>query len=203
MAEVSAVSPASPPTVLVVDDNETIADTYAAFLEGYEVRTAYSGRGALSVLDSAVDVVLLDRRLPDMRGETVLSRIDDRPLDCRVVLVTGVEPTGDIVDMPVDEYLRKPADRAAITAVVDEMVRRSAYDDDLRRFLALASKKATLEATADGPGPADSEEYERVRRRLAERRAEFGVETTGLEAVVAGTAPDIAGEGDPPTATGE
>ncbi len=49
------------PIVLVVDDDEDTADTYTDFLaEAYTVRTAYSGADALDLVDTAVDVVLLD-----------------------------------------------------------------------------------------------------------------------------------------------
>ena len=180
------------PTVLVVDDNRPIADTYAAFVdEDYEVRVAYGGEQALERLDSSVDVVLLDRRMPDLSGDEVLVEIRERALDPRVVMVTAVEPEFDIVDMPFDEYVVKPVQRGELTAVVDEMLDRARYDDKLRRFLALASKKAALERERSSAQLAASEAYERIERRLAERRDRLGVETDDLEAVVSGDAPDI------------
>ncbi len=181
-------------TVLVVDDNRPIADTYAAFVgDEYEVRTAYGGEEALAELDAAVDVVLLDRRMPDRSGDEVLAEIERRGLDPRVVMVTAVDPDFDIVDMPFDEYLVKPVQRREIEEVVEAMLERASYDDDFRQFLALASKKATLERERDSAELARSEEYERIERRLAERRDGLGLETDDLEAVMRGDAPDIAG----------
>jgi len=183
-------------TILVVDDNRPIADTYAAFVgDEHEVRTAYGGEEALAELDATVDVVLLDRRMPDRSGDEVLAEIEARALDPRVVMVTAVDPEFDIVDMPFDEYVVKPVQRDDIVTVVEEMLQRAEYDDDFRQFLALASKKATLERERDGAALARSDEYEQIERRLAERRAAIGVETDDLEAVMRGDAPDIAESG--------
>lgn len=55
-------------TVLVVDDEKDLADVYAEHLkERYTVRTEYSGNEALEAMSPDVDVVLLDRRMPDKR----------------------------------------------------------------------------------------------------------------------------------------
>ncbi|WP_436932427.1 response regulator [Halosimplex halobium] len=188
----AASAGADDPSVLVVDDSRAIADTYAAFLaDEYAVEAVYSGEAALAALDPGVDVVLLDRRMPGLSGDEVLARVEERALDPRVVMVTAVDPAVDIVDLPFDEYVVKPVGRPELVAVVDEMCRRATYDDRFRRFLALASKKATLEANADADELADSEAYRRVEERLADQRASLGVETERLEGVVAGEEPDI------------
>ena len=60
-------------TVLVVDDEEMVADAFSLLLERwYTVRTAHGGEEALSLVDGDVDVVLLDRRMPDRSGDEVL-----------------------------------------------------------------------------------------------------------------------------------
>lgn len=52
------------PTVLIVEDEQALADLYADRLgEAYVVETAYDGREALEQLDEGIDVVLLDRRM--------------------------------------------------------------------------------------------------------------------------------------------
>jgi len=81
----------------------------------HEVRTAYSGEEALEKVDEDVDIVLLDRLLPDLPdlpGDEVLERVRERGLDCRVVMVTAVDPDFDIVELPVDEYIHKPVGTA-------------------------------------------------------------------------------------------
>ena len=111
--------PGERPTVLVVDDDRALADTCEYWLrEEYDVRVAYGGRQALEQVDDDVDVVLLDRRMPDISGDDVLDEIDARGLDCRVAMMTAVAPDTDIVEMPFDEYLVKPVDEESVTETV-------------------------------------------------------------------------------------
>src|SRR6056297_1488433 len=170
------------PTILVVDDNRAIANTYTAFLsDEYSVRTAYDGSEALAELDPTVDVVLLDRRMPEVSGDAVLEEIESRQLDCRVVMLTAVDPDFDIIDMGFDEYLVKPIEREELNEVVTEMLERATYDDDFRRFLALVSKKATLEEEKSSAELEASDEYNRIRDRINERREQVGIDLADLE----------------------
>lgn len=181
------------PTVLVVDDNRVIADTYAQFLaDDYDVRAVTSGSAALDALGPSTEVVVLDRRMPGISGDEVLSRIADRAINCRVVVVTAVRPDFDVVDLPFDGYLVKPVGRDELVAAVDEMIRRADCDDVLRRFLALASKKAMLESRVDSDELAENDAYARIEERLAAKRESLGIETETLEQVASGDAPDIA-----------
>ncbi|MFB6176845.1 MAG: response regulator transcription factor, partial [Halobaculum sp.] len=93
------------PTVLVVDDEQQVADAYALRLqmEYDDVRKAYGGQEALDTVDETVDVVLLDRRMPDYSGGEVLEKMRERGLDCSVIMVTAVDPDFDIVSMPFDD----------------------------------------------------------------------------------------------------
>lgn len=63
-------------------------------------------------------------------------------LDCRVVMVTAVDPSVDTVGLPFDEYIVKPVGREELVAVVDKMHRRVDCDDALRQLLALADSGA-------------------------------------------------------------
>ena len=52
--------------ILVVEDEEPLADLFTAWLsDEYTVDTAYTGEEALELLNETLNVVLLDRRLPD------------------------------------------------------------------------------------------------------------------------------------------
>lgn len=157
-------------TVLVVDDEEDVATLYSLFLaEKYDVRTATSGEEALDVVDEDVDVALLDRRMPGMSGDEVLRALRERELDCRVAMLTAVEPDGDIVDMPFDDYRVKPADRSELLGLVDTLLERAAYDQQSQEFFTLASKKAALEVA----GNDDTEEYRRLVDKLEEVREDI------------------------------
>ena len=76
---------------------------YALRLDRYETRTAYGGREALEAVDGSVDVVLLDRRMPEIPGDEVLGRIRTTGYNCRVIVLTAVDPGPDIVEMHFDD----------------------------------------------------------------------------------------------------
>lgn len=171
------------PTVLIVDDEQPITDAYAQWLENdYEVRTAYSGSEALDELDEAVDVVLLDRRMPDLSGEDVLTEIHEQDLGCRVALVSAVEPDFDILELGFDAYLEKPVSEAdELRETVETLLRRTTYDSQMQQFLSLATKKAALEAKKSREDLEANEEYAKLQSKLAELREHLSSTATGLD----------------------
>jgi DNA-binding response OmpR family regulator len=158
-------------TILVVDDEEDIADLYTTWLEtDHDVRTAYNGAGALEKTDEDVDLVFLDRQMPDKSGDEVLQRIRDGGYDCRVVMVTAVDPDFDIVDMAFDDYLTKPVMRDDLADVVENMQEREEYSDTVQEYFALTSKKATLEAEKSPSELRENTEYQEMVRRVDDLR---------------------------------
>ncbi len=156
------------PSVLIVEDEPDLADLYAAWLEEeYDVRRAYDGTEALDAIDGTIDVVLLDRRMPGLSGDTVLDTIRERSLDCRVAMVTAVEPDFDIVEMRFDEYLVKPVSSDELVDAIDQLLLRSTHDEQLREFFALASKKALLDEQKTAAERQASQEYAELEDRLA------------------------------------
>lgn len=154
-------------TVLVVDDERDLADLYGAWLsETYDVRTANGGEEALDVVDEEVDVMLLDRRMPDMSGDEVLAELRTVEASPRVAMLTAVEPETDIVDMAFDDYVTKPVDRSDLFGLIEVLLARDEYDDHSQEFFRLASKKAALEVAGNDEG----EEYRQLVDRLEEAR---------------------------------
>lgn len=170
-------------TVLIVDDEKPITDAYAQWLEDeYQVRTAYSGSEALEKLDEDVNVVLLDRRMPDLSGEDVLSKIHEKGLTCRVALVSAVEPDFDILELGFDAYLEKPvSDPEELLETVEKLLRRTTYDAQMREFLSLANKKAALETKKSREELEASDEYADLTTELAELRTELSNTATKLD----------------------
>ena len=153
--------------VLVVDDEEAVADLYAAWLgRDHDVLTAYGGEQALELVDDSVDVVFLDRQMPGRSGDEVLDVVHERGIDCRVVMVTAVDPGFDIVEMPFDDYLTKPVTREELTDSFEEMITRDEYDEQMQEYFALVSKKATLDAQKSPTELAQSEAYSDVVDRV-------------------------------------
>jgi len=153
-------------TVLVVDDEPHLVGMYAAMLEDdHTVRTATSGAKALDHLSADVDVALLDRRMPELSGDDVLEVIREEGYDCRVAMVTSVDPDVDIVRMGFDAYLVKPVRQADLRAFVDNLLLRLEYGRDTREVLSLTSKIVALESQFGEEALASHEEYQRLRER--------------------------------------
>jgi DNA-binding NtrC family response regulator len=120
------------PTVLAVDDDEKLLETYRMWLDAdYDLRLAAGGEEALEKLDDDVQVVLLDRLMPGLSGDEVLERIRESGVDCRVAMVTAVEPDFDVAEMPFDAYVPKALDRETVVRTVERLVARDEYDDVL------------------------------------------------------------------------
>ena len=153
-------------TVLVVDDEAEVADVYALRLRNqYETETAYGGAAALERLDDDVDVVLLDRRMPDVGGDEVLEEIRDRDISTRVIMITAVDPDFDIIEMPFDDYLCKPVEKADLVAAIDQQLAARRYDDRLAEYLEVTSKLALLKGEKTAQTLDGNEGVESLERR--------------------------------------
>jgi DNA-binding response OmpR family regulator len=159
-------------TVLVVDDDRDLADTYALWLRDHvDVHVAYSGADALDVLETEpVDVVLLDRRMPSMSGDDVLAEMRDRGHDQRVALVTAVEPTLAVVEMPFDDYLVKPVRRDALFSTVESLLSLADRSDAFQTYFTLKSTLAALEAAPQYRTRDDPDALAALRDRAAVAR---------------------------------
>jgi DNA-binding response OmpR family regulator len=170
-------------TVLVVDDEKEVADAYALRLQGYcDVATAYDGNEALSIVEeSTVDIVLLDRHMPDMSGDDVLAELDDREYYGRVIMVTAVDPGFDVLGMPFDDYLCKPVDREDVRAAVNQQRMVLAFET-LGEYFQAESKRAVITAETSADQRQDHERYADISRRAdrLERRARRLLDDPGI-----------------------
>jgi len=92
-----------PPTVLIVEDDDMLRETYKQSLtESYDVDAVSTGGAAIDRIDD-IDIVLLDRSLSEMSGREVLHEIQARNFDCYVSLVTGTEPGVESIDLGIDD----------------------------------------------------------------------------------------------------
>jgi len=154
-------------SVLIVDDEQGLTDLYSLYLDDdYGTRTAYDGETALDVMDDTVDVVLLDRRMPGLSGDEVLTELRERGFDQPVGMLTAVDPGDDILEMDVDDYFVKPIDEDELRAAVDTLAKRAQYDTEFREYFALVSKKAAMEANLSEQDLAESEAYQHLKQEV-------------------------------------
>lgn len=168
--------------VLIVDDEQNLADLYAQWLgDDYTVRTAYDGEQALDQLDAAVDVVLLDRRMPGLSGDEVLDRIRNQGFECRVAMVTAVEPDFDIIELGFDDYLTKPASKADLHDIVEELLSRAEYNQTLLQYYSLVATRATLEAEKSRAELDGDPRFAGLTERISEYEAKLDRERAEME----------------------
>jgi len=118
-----------PPRVLVVEDDEAIAQVLQRSLrmEGYDVKIAGDGIVALDVAHAFLpDLVILDLGLPRMDGIEVaktMRETDDVPI---LVLTArdAVESRVEGLDAGADDYLVKPFERQELLARLRALLRR-------------------------------------------------------------------------------
>jgi DNA-binding response OmpR family regulator len=176
------MSDSDQPVVLIVEDEPDVAETYKLWLrDDYEVRMAHDGDEGLEQLDEDVDVVLLDRMMPGLSGDEVLERIRERDLECRVSMVTAVEPDFDILEMGFDAYLSKPIRSEQLYETVENLLERSEYDALLQEYYALVEKRATLEATKSTAELADNERYAAMKAEIESLRSDLDMALGGVE----------------------
>ena len=170
------------PVVLIVEDEPDVAETYRLWLrDEYEVQMAHDGDEGLEKLDVDVDVVLLDRMMPGLSGDEVLDKIRARDLNCRVSMVTAVEPDFDILEMGFDAYLSKPIRSEELHETVENLLDRSEYDGLLQNYYSLVEKRATLEATKSKAELAESDEYDELKGEIAELQDDLSDTLGGIE----------------------
>ncbi|MFZ0169380.1 MAG: response regulator transcription factor [Candidatus Dormiibacterota bacterium] len=100
--------------VLVVEDSHRLADVIVEGLrdQGMAVDVAYDGReGALRLATNGYDVVVLDRDLPGIHGDSLCQTIADGENPAMVLMLTASAAPGDRVSgltLGADDYLAKP-----------------------------------------------------------------------------------------------
>jgi len=154
-------------TVLIVDDEAALAESYAAMIgTEHDVRTATSGAEALETIDDAVDVLLLDRRMPDTPGLAVLAEVHERDLDPQIVLCSAVDPDLEILDHEFDDYLRKPVGSDELLESIEQQRQLLDCEPATREYCALASKRAALEDSRPASALAGDQRYEALLETL-------------------------------------
>jgi two-component system response regulator ResD len=127
-------------SVLVVDDEPTIAEVVSRYLEraGYRTRIAADGARALELVASdRPDLVVLDLMLPGLDGLEVMRRLreHDRDRIATILLTAKGEESDRVIGlrMGADDYVVKPFSPVELVARVDAVLRRidtSAAADD-------------------------------------------------------------------------
>src|SRR5882672_892331 len=124
------------PVVLVVDDDPGVRESFRLILEDhYDVVDVPDGPSALDVVRaSAVDLVLLDIRLPGMDGIEVLERIKALDEGIEVILVTAVKTVRTAVaamKLGAFDYLTKPFEDEELLSLARRAVEKRSLEREV------------------------------------------------------------------------
>lgn len=152
-------------TVLIVDDERTLARSIKAFLidSGYEAEVAGSGEQALEQLERVrPDVIFADVRLPGMNGIELLRRIREFDAAVPVIMMTAygtIEGAVEAVKLGAFDYLKKPVDLDELKLLTDRARESSRLKQELSyyrrrdtpelRFAEIAGRSPAMQAVLD------------------------------------------------------
>lgn len=119
-----------PPRVLVVEDDPTVSDVVARYLErdGFTVESVSDGHEALARSDAQLpDLVVLDLMLPGLDGLEVCRRLRARaPVPVIMLTARGEEEDRILgLELGADDYMAKPFSPRELMARVHAVLRRA------------------------------------------------------------------------------
>lgn len=126
------------PTILVVEDEQAIADMIMTSLEiaGYQVKRAANGQIAYQmVLEAAPDLILADWMMPMMTGLELAKRLkrEENTAEIPIILLTAKSDEDDKIngfDAGIDDYVVKPFSPRELLARIKAVLRRGNVDID-------------------------------------------------------------------------
>ena len=113
-------------TILVIDDEEPIRQSFADYLEDldYRVLTAENGRIGLEIFNrDEIDLVLVDLRMPEMDGLEVLDHITGEKPETPLIVVSGTGVISDAIEAlhkGAWDYLLKPIRRERLEEALNK-----------------------------------------------------------------------------------
>ena len=119
------------PSVLVIDDDDSLRDTIAIMLEqeGYKTELAPNGRAGLEqALTSKPDLVLVDLRMPGLSGVEVCKRLRASDRQTPIIVLSAVRDEVDrilLLEIGADDFLVKPFNHRELLARIRAVLRRA------------------------------------------------------------------------------
>jgi len=138
------------PTILVVDDEQLIRWSLKDRLtdQGYRVVEADTAASAIARAEEGADLVLLDYKLPDGDGLTVLKKIKERDPDTLVILLTAfssVETAVEAMKHGAYHYANKPFHLDEIVLLVEKALETTRLRREVRALRATQAQPYSLD----------------------------------------------------------
>ncbi len=132
-------------SILIIDDEKALADTYARMLEnrGYAVDAAYSAEDARAKMQRLYpDVVFVDLHLPDARGDQLLAELKQVHPEAHFIILTAYGSIRSAVECThkgASDYLTKPIEFEELLFVVQRNLEGCALQAEVQRLRSCTS----------------------------------------------------------------
>ena len=141
------------PTILVVDDNEDLLETFAMILKrrGFNVATAGNGAAAVDRFrERSFDVTLMDIVMPEMNGVEAFRKIKEMQPGAPIILMTAYSDE-DLIQTAKDEGVRQIIHKPIRIDRLIELIKAAACSQPLTPPMRCASAPTSSGASRIGP----------------------------------------------------
>jgi len=136
------------PVILTIDDESLIRESFRFYLEdyGYQVLEAKNGRVGLEIIHAdPPDLVLVDLRMPEVDGLSVLKDVHENFPDLPIIVISGTGFIGDAVEamnLGAWSYLLKPiSDFNSLRFAVEQALEKARLIEENRTYRKLLEHK--------------------------------------------------------------
>ncbi|MBN1410661.1 MAG: response regulator, partial [Spirochaetales bacterium] len=125
-----------PYNILLVDDDNEFRNEFKEFFREYEILEAKDGMEALNILYkiNIVDIVILDIRMPGIKGTQVLAELKRIYPDLYIIMLTGYSTEDNAIESlkaHADDYMVKPVNFMKFKEKIDGLLNKKKYSDKL------------------------------------------------------------------------
>jgi len=138
-------------TILIVDDEDLIRWSLRERLrtDGYDILEAGTGKAALEQFKTGVDLVLLDYRLPDLDGLSILRELKKLDPEILVILLTSfvsVETAVEAMKLGAFHFANKPFNLDEVAATVGRALETTRLRREVKQLRANEARPYSLRA---------------------------------------------------------
>jgi len=155
--------------ILIVEDEKAARQALSSLLsdEGYEVLTAADGAAAQTIaLQQEPDLILLDIRLPDIDGLTVLEKLRQGYCDAAVIVMTAYATSSNAIKATqygAFDYITKPINDEHLNLLIRRALEYRTLEREVSKFKTTSSAPRSIPAIV-GHGPAMQDVYKMIGR---------------------------------------